>query len=73
VIFSASWILGDVRIDLSVYGGTRNESSGDCAAGIYVDWINEIKGASQFRKENELVEKSMAAYVNNEIPIIKLQ
>ena len=35
VVFSVTWLFGDLRVSLSVYGGTRYQESGAAAAGLY--------------------------------------
>jgi hypothetical protein len=62
VVYSAKWLIGDIRISLSVYGGIRYDQSGDSAAGLYVDWINEKKAAEPFRNRNVALEKEVYAY-----------
>ena len=67
VVFSAKWIFDDIRISLSVYGGTRNNDSGDAAAGIFIDWIDEKTAAKPFRKERkkfeDLINKSIKSSI----------
>jgi hypothetical protein len=62
VIFSAKWQFKDIRISLSVYGGIRNNKSGESGAGIYIDWIDLKKAAKPFINEvitqqNEFIEE----------------
>jgi hypothetical protein len=71
VVYSAKWLIGDIRISLSVYGGTRHEQAGDSAAGLYIDWINEKKAAEPFRNENIALEKELYAYLVNSNDIEK--
>ncbi len=63
VVYSAKWLIDDIRVSLSVYGGIRHEDSGDCAAGLFIDWINEKKAAEPFRIKNRLLEEQLLAYL----------
>jgi hypothetical protein len=65
--------LNDIRISLSVYGGTRNNDSGLCAAGIFIDWINEIKAAKPFREKSESFEKLISRHISNDTVINKFK
>jgi hypothetical protein len=71
VVFSAQWLFDDIRISLSVYGDTRNNDSGLCAAGIFIDWIDEIKAAKPFREKSESFEKLIAAHISDDTVIKK--
>jgi hypothetical protein len=71
VVYSAKWLVGDVRISLSVYGGTRHEQSGDSAAGLYIDWVNEKKAAEPFRNKNIALEQEIYARLLNSKDIEK--
>jgi hypothetical protein len=73
VVFSAKWLYSDIRISLSVYGGTRSNDSGPCAAGIFIDWTDEVKAAKPFRDKTESFEKIMSEHVNNDILIKKFK
>lgn len=73
VVFSAKWLFDDIRISLSVYGGTRSKESGLCAAGIFIDWIDEIKASKPFRERTEIFEKTMSTHINNNIEIKKFK
>jgi hypothetical protein len=73
VVFNAQWLFNDIRISLSVYGDTRNNDSGLCAAGIFIDWIDEIKAAKPFREKSESFEKLIAAHISNDTVINKLK
>lgn len=59
VVFSAKRLFGDIRISLSVYGGIRQEETGDAAAGLFIDWINEKKAAEPFISKNSKLEKGI--------------
>lgn len=63
VVYSATWLIGDIRISLSVYGDIRHEQSGDTAAGLFIDWINEKKAALPFRSNNITLEQELYAYL----------
>ena len=71
VVFSAKWIFNNIRISLSVYGGTRSNDSGLCAAGIFIDWTNEIKASKPYREKTEIFEKTMSEHISNDIFIKK--
>lgn len=73
VVFSVKWLFNDIRISLSVYGGTRSNESGLCAAGIFIDWIDEIKASKPFREKIELFEKTMSEHISNDIVIKKFK
>ncbi|MBL0315883.1 MAG: hypothetical protein IPP69_08925 [Flavobacteriales bacterium] len=73
VVFSATWLFRDIRISLSVYGGTRSKDSGLCAAGIFIDWIDEINASKPYRERAELFEKSMLEHIGNDIVIKKFK
>lgn len=70
VVFTAQWLFNDIRISLSVYGGTRNNESGPCAAGIFVDWTDEIKAAQPFIQEAKIFEKNLLQHLDQS-PILK--
>lgn len=63
VVFSANWLFGDIRISLSVYGGIRHEQTGDAAAGLFIDWINEKKAAGPFISKNSTLEQELSVYL----------
>lgn len=73
VVFSARWLFDDIRISLSVYGDTRNNDSGPSAAGIYIDWTDEIKAAKPFREKSESFEKLISGHINNDSVINKFK
>jgi hypothetical protein len=73
VVFSAKWIFDDIRISLSVYGGIRNNDSGLCGAGIFIDWIDEIKAAKPFREKAQSFEKLISGYISNDTVIKKFK
>ncbi len=63
VVYSAGWLFGDVRISLSVYGGIRQEETGDAAAGLFIDWINEKKAAEPYIRKNSVLEQELSVYL----------
>lgn len=73
VVFSAKWIFNDIRISLSVYGGTRSNDSGLCASGIFIDWTDEIKASKPYRERTEIFEKTMSEHISNDIVIKKFK
>jgi hypothetical protein len=73
VVFSANWLFSDIRISLSVYGGTRSNDSGLCAAGIFIDWIDEINASKPYRERAEIFEKNMLEHIGNDILIKKFK
>lgn len=60
VVYNARWTDGEVEVEVSIYGGWRNESSGVAAAGLYFTWRNEHKAACVFRERNAIIEKQLA-------------
>ena len=73
VVFSAKWLFDDIKISLSVYGGTRSNQSGLCAAGIFIDWIDEIKISKPFRERAEAFENELSALLSYNIIIKKFK
>ena len=69
VVYSAKWLFGDIRISLSVYGGTRNNYSGPAAAGLFIHWIDEKKAALPFRNEIKKIEDDFERNINENIII----
>lgn len=45
VVYVAKWETETVRLGLSVYGGIRDEATNPYAAGIYIDWLDEVSAA----------------------------
>ena len=43
------------------------------AAGIFIDWIDEIKAAKPFRVHTERFEKIMSEHINNNTPVNKFK
>lgn len=56
VVYTATWMFEDIRVSLSVYGGTREKDSGAAAAGLFIDWINEKEAAKPFRENAKKFE-----------------
>jgi hypothetical protein len=73
VVFSAKWLIDDIRISLSVYGGMRENDLGLSAAGIFLDWTNEIEAAKPYRGFNEQFEKEIADCIHADIAIKKIK
>jgi hypothetical protein len=73
VVFNAKWLFDDIRISLSVYGGTRNDGSGPCGAGIFIDWTNEIKAANPFREKREQLESALSDHIKDNIAFDKFK
>jgi len=67
VVFSAKWIFEGIKISLSVYGGTRSYDERFSAAGIFIDWIDEIKAAQPYREQAALFETKMAEQLNDKV------
>jgi len=73
VIFSATWLIEDIRISLSVYGGVRSNDSGPSAAGIFIDWINEKEAAKPYRQLVSEIERDISERLRNEVTIEKFK
>jgi hypothetical protein len=71
VVYSVTWLFGDIRISLSVYGGTRNNESGPAAAGIFIDWIDEKEAAKPFREEMKKIEDTLAKNIEAGVSLKK--
>ena len=48
VVYAARWQWPQVRLSLSVYGATRHEASGPVAAGLFLDWEDELTAAQPY-------------------------
>jgi hypothetical protein len=48
VVYSARWNQPTMRISLSVFGGIRHGQGGPAAAGLFLDWQDEIAAARPF-------------------------
>ncbi|SOD15113.1 hypothetical protein [Pedobacter xixiisoli] len=73
VVFSAKWEFAGIRISLSVYGGTRYDEDRESAAGIFINWIDEVKAAQPFREQALLFEKTMAAQLDSTVVVQKFK
>lgn len=73
VVYSAKWLLKDIRISLSVYGGIRNKESGTCAAGIFIDRIDEVQLAKPFRERTTSFENRLSALIHKGTAITKFK
>lgn len=73
VVFTAKWLFSDIRISLSVYGATRNKDSGPSAAGIFIDWIDEIKASKPFRDKSENFEITISEHITADIVLMKFK
>ena len=75
VVFSAKWLIDGIRVSLSVYGAVRNNDSGPAAAGIFIDYLDEVEISKPFRKRTEAFENRLAKLITKDIDIktFKLQ
>lgn len=73
VVFSAKWLFNGVRISLSVYGGTRNNEGRLSAAGIFIDWLDEVKAAEPFRVIASKFEKELSEQINAGVELTKFK
>lgn len=48
VVYAARWLGPQGRLSLSVYGATRHEASGPVAAGLFLDWEDELTAAQPY-------------------------
>jgi hypothetical protein len=48
VVYTARWQVGPVQVGLSVFGGVRQQVGGPVAAGLYLDWRDELTAAQPF-------------------------
>lgn len=48
VAYTAEWKVAAVRLSLSVYGGVRTHEGGPAAAGLFLDWEDELTAARPF-------------------------
>lgn len=65
VSYCATWNIGDVRLTLSVYGGLRESEAGIHAAGLFIDWANEIEAAKPFLAHNRILENELETNSHN--------
>lgn len=74
VVHSATWEFGKVRYSLSVYGGTRTNDGGECAAGLYVNYIDEKTAAAPLKQKMEAFAKQVDGFIGGtQIHKFKLQ
>lgn len=60
VVFSSSWVVGDIRVTLSYYGGLRqNEVGAFSIAGLYLDWENVVVFAAPYLEKVQRLEESL--------------
>lgn len=71
VVYSAKWVIGDIRISLSVYGGIRKKDSGETRAGLFIDWTNEILAGKPYREETIQIEQKLDEHLKSKIIIEK--
>jgi len=48
VVYAARWLGPQGRVSLSVYGATRHEAGGPVAAGLFLDWEDELTAAQPY-------------------------
>jgi hypothetical protein len=48
VVYTARWQVGLVQVGLSVFGGVRQQAGRLVAAGLYLDWQDELTAAQPF-------------------------
>jgi len=65
VSLTARWLVQDISITLSIYGGSRNIHNGFATAGLFFDITNEIEIAKPYVKALEEMEKLFWAEVKN--------
>jgi hypothetical protein len=65
VSLSARWLVEDISITLSIYGGNRSVHNGFATAGIFFDITNEIEIAKPYVKAIEEMERLFWAKVKN--------
>lgn len=70
VVYHAEWILGDISVGLSVYGGNRTSDQGESRACLYVRFINEIKAAAIYIERNMPEQHDIEKALANTVPEI---
>ena len=65
VSLTARWLVENISITLSVYGGSRNVHNGLATAGLFFDITNEIEIAKPYVKTLEEMESSLWADAKN--------
>lgn len=73
VVFTATWESKDVRISLSVFGGTRATENGVTAAAIYINWTDEKTAAKPLREKMLAFETEVAALLSESMAIHKFK
>ena len=62
---TARWLVENISITLSIYGGSRNIHHGISTAGLFFDITNEIEIAKPYVKTLEAMERSFWAEVSH--------
>ena len=65
VSLTARWLVQDISITLSIYGGSRSVHNGFATAGLFFDITNEIEIAKPYMKALEEMESSLWVEVKN--------
>ncbi len=65
VSLTARWLVENISITLSVYGGSRSVHKGFATAGLFFDITNEIEIAKPYMKTLEEMESSLWADAKN--------
>jgi hypothetical protein len=65
VSLTARWLVENIFITLSIYGGSRNIHNGFATAGLFFDTTNEIEIAKPYIKALEEMERLFWAKVKN--------
>ncbi len=65
VSLTARWLVENISITLSIYGGSRNIHNGFATAGLFFDITNEIEIVQPYIKTLEAMERSFWTKVNN--------
>ncbi len=65
VSLTARWLVENISITLSIYGGSRNIHHGISTAGLFFDITNEIEIAKPYVKTLEAMERSFWAEVSH--------
>ena len=61
VVYTARWQVGLVQVGLSVFGGVRQQAGGPVAAGLYLDWQDELTAAQPFLAAAEAAAAALDA------------
>jgi hypothetical protein len=65
VSLTARWVVENISITLSIYGGSRSVHNGYATAGLFFDITNEIEIAKPYVKALEEMERSLWADAKN--------